>query len=98
MSAGARQRSPVRRRLEIKNEKGLHARAASLLVETLRNYDAEITVTKDGRGVNGKSILELLMLAAVQGSVIDVAARGPDAEAAVAAIERLVEGRFCEDS
>jgi phosphocarrier protein len=98
MSGRAGQRSPVRRRFEIKNRLGLHARAAALLVQTVEKYDAEITVTKDGQDVNGKSILGLMMLAAGQGSLIDVLAEGPDADAAVEAIEKLIEGRFLEDS
>jgi phosphocarrier protein len=98
MSEGAAQRPPVQRRFEIKNRLGLHARAAALLVQTVTGFDAEITVIKDGQDVNGKSILGLMMLAAGQGTLIDVVAQGPDADAAVEAIARLIEARFLEDS
>jgi phosphocarrier protein len=86
----------VARRLEIKNRLGLHARAAAVLVQVVTPFDAEITVTKDDQTVNGKSILGLMMLAAGQGSWIEVAAQGPDAEAAVNAIAALVEEKFKE--
>ena len=85
-------------RLEIVNRLGLHARAAALLVQTVAPLDADITVTKDDQTVNGKSILGLMMLAAGQGSSIEVAAQGPDAEAALDAIEALIEAKFNEDS
>ena len=84
--------------LEIKNRLGLHARAAAQLVQTATQFDAEITVTKDGQAVNGKSILGLMMLAAAQGSCIEVSASGPQAVVAMAAIERLVvEQKFNEE-
>ena len=84
-------------RLEIKNRLGLHARAAALLVQIVARFNAEITVAKDDQTVNGKSILGLMMLAAGQGSHIDVNVSGPQAEAALAAIERLVEQKFNEE-
>lgn len=90
--------SGVASQLEIKNRLGLHARAAALIVQTVAKFDAEITVTKDDQTVNGKSILGLMMLAAGPGSVIDIAAQGPDAQAALDAIAALVEARFNEDA
>ena len=98
MSRRAAQPSAVRRVLEIRNFLGLHARAAAQLVQTVAKYDADIVVSKDGQGVNGKSILGLMMLAAVQGSRIEVEATGPDAPAAVEAIAALIEAKFNEDS
>jgi phosphocarrier protein len=92
------QRPPVQRRFEIKNRLGLHARAAALFVQTVSGFDAEIMVAKDGQDVNGKSILGLMMLAAGQGSLIEVSASGPDADVALQAIESLIEARFREDS
>ena len=88
----------IRSRFEIKNRLGLHARAAALLVQTLGKFDAEVTVAKDGQEVSGKSILGLMMLAAGQGSVIDVAASGPEAAAALASLEALIERRFDEEA
>lgn len=84
-------------RLEIKNRLGLHARAAAQFVQVANRFEADITVTKDGQEVNGKSILALMMLAAGIGSSIDVTATGPQADAAVAAIAELVELRFHEE-
>ena len=83
--------------LEIKNRLGLHARAAAQLVQTATRYDADITVTKDGQAVNGKSILGLMMLAAAQGSCVEVSASGPQAAEALAAIEQLVDQKFHEE-
>ncbi len=83
--------------LEIKNRLGLHARAAALLVQTATQFDAAVTVTKDGQAVDGKSILGLMMLAAAQGQYIDVSVSGPQAADALAAIERLIEQKFNEE-
>ena len=93
-----RGKGEVRRSFEIKNALGLHARAATVFIETIKNFDAVILVTKDDQEVDGKSIIGLLMLAAVPGSLIDVSASGPDAEAALDAIGALIERRFGEDS
>jgi phosphocarrier protein HPr len=98
MSSGGSGPARVARRLEIKNRLGLHARAAALLVQTVSQFDAEISVSKDDQTVNGRSILGLMMLAAGQGSSIDIVAHGPDAEAALDGIAALVEAKFKEDS
>lgn len=98
MNRRAGEPEPIRRRFEIKNRLGLHARAAARLVQTLGKHDAEVTVTKDGQEVSGKSILGLMMLAAGQGSVIDVAATGPEAAVAIESMAVLIEQRFGEDS
>jgi phosphocarrier protein HPr len=82
--------------LQIRNRLGLHARAAAMLVQTANRFDAEVTVAKDGQVVNGRSIMGVMMLAAEQGSHIDVATSGPDAAAALQAIRELVEARFNE--
>jgi len=83
--------------LEIKNRLGLHARAAARLVQTAAQFDAEITVTKDGQVVNGKSIIGLMMLAAAQGTSIEVSVSGPQAAQALEAIEQLVDQKFNEE-
>lgn len=82
--------------LQIRNRLGLHARAAVLLVQTAKQFDAEVTVSKDGQQVNGRSIMGIMMLAAEQGSSIDVTTSGPQAGAALAAIRELVEAGFNE--
>ena len=83
--------------LEIKNRLGLHARAAAQLVQTATKFDAEVTILKDGQAVSGKSILGLMMLAAAQGTTIEVTAAGAQAHEAMAAIEALVEQKFNEE-
>ena len=83
--------------LEIKNRLGLHARAAAQFVQVASQFDADIGVTKDGQTVDGKSILGLMMLAAGQGSYIDLNVSGPQAADALAALEALVAQRFNEE-
>ena len=87
----------VVKKMEIKNKLGVHARAAALLVQTVNRFSAQVTVSKDGQTVDGRSIMGVLTLAATQGSTIEVEASGQDAEQAVKAIEKLVEKRFNEN-
>jgi phosphocarrier protein HPr len=82
--------------LEIVNRLGLHARAAAQLVQTAALFDAEVSISKDGETVNGRSIMGVMMLAAEQGSRIEVATRGPQAAEALEAIRALVEAGFHE--
>ena len=84
------------RRLVIVNERGLHARAAAKFVATAGTFTSEIVVTRDGTSVSGRSIMGLMMLAAGQGSTIEVSASGSDSGAALAALEALVGNRFDE--
>ncbi|HEY3813353.1 MAG TPA: HPr family phosphocarrier protein [Caulobacteraceae bacterium] len=85
------------RTVEICNERGLHARASAKFVKLASAFDAEIKVSRDGQTVDARSIMGLLMLAAGPGSSIDISAEGPEADAAVAALADLVDGRFEED-
>jgi phosphocarrier protein HPr len=85
-----------RARLEIVNRLGLHARAAVLFVQASTRFDAQVTVTKDGQSVDGRSIMGVMMLAAEQGSHIDVETAGPEARAALDALTELVANRFNE--
>jgi phosphocarrier protein HPr len=85
------------RTLTIKNELGMHARAATKFVQLAGKYPCEITVSKEGQEVNGKSIMGVLMLVASKGSVITIRGHGASAEAAVAALAQLVEDKFGED-
>ncbi|MEC5289519.1 HPr family phosphocarrier protein [Aurantimonas sp. C2-6-R+9] len=84
--------------MTIVNRRGLHARASARFVQTAEAFDAELTISRDGLTVGGQSIMGLMMLAASQGTVIEVAARGADAEAALDAIEALVADRFGESA
>ena len=85
------------KKMEIKNKLGVHARAAALLVQTVNRFSAQVTISKDGQTADGRSIMGVLMLAATQGSIIEVEAAGQDAEQAVKAIEKLVDKRFNEN-
>ena len=69
----------------IKNKLGLHARPASLFVQTAAKFDCEITVQKEEETANGKSLMSLLVLSAPFGSKLRISASGPDAEEAVKA-------------
>jgi phosphocarrier protein len=82
--------------VQIMNRAGLHARPASEFVKLAGRYKAEIRVAKDGMEVNGKSIMGVLMLAAEQGSSLEIRADGDDAEEAVEALAALVRAGFQE--
>jgi len=81
----------------ILNEVGIHARPASMLVQCLLGFESEVFIEKDGKRVNGKSIMGILMLAAGRGSQILVEADGPDAQQALEAVENLIRNKFGED-
>jgi phosphocarrier protein len=83
--------------LLIRNKKGLHARASAKFVKCAETFDATIRVTRDGQTVGGMSIMGLMMLAASQGTTIQVEAEGPEAGPALKAIRELVEDGFGED-
>lgn len=82
--------------LEIINRLGLHARAAARFVSVANDYQASIEVQFAGQTANGKSIMGLMMLAASQGSRLQVSAEGPDAEQALDALSTLLAERFGE--
>jgi phosphocarrier protein len=83
----------------IANKLGLHARPATLFVEAAQQYEADIAVRRiDHReAVNGKSILEMMMLAATQGTELEVTATGTDADTAIKTLVDLVRSKFEED-
>jgi len=85
------------RRLQIVNEKGLHARASGSFVKAVEAFDASVTVSKDGMSVSGDSIMGLLMLGASKGSFIEVEASGTQARELVDALEALIADRFGEE-
>ena len=86
----------VRRRLEIVNIKGLHARASAKLAEVVEAHDAQADVFRDGMSATGDSIMGLLMLAASKGTFIEIKTTGAQAEALADAIEALVADKFGE--
>lgn len=84
------------RHVTIINRLGLHARAAAKFVQAATRFGCDIGVIRDGKRVNGKSIMGLMMLAASQGCEIDLVTEGEDEEAAMTALVELIEGRFGE--
>lgn len=84
------------RKLLIRNEKGLHARASARFVEVVERFDARATVSRDGMSVSGDSIMGLLMLSAGQGAEIDVKTSGAEDEALLGALDDLVANLFGE--
>lgn len=85
------------RKVLIRNQRGLHARASAKFVQLAESFEAEITVTKGEQSVGGTSIMGLMMLAAAPGCEIHIDASGPDADAALDAVCALVEDGFGED-
>jgi phosphocarrier protein HPr len=84
--------------VEVRNRLGLHARAAARFVHTANRFRARVSVSRGGRSTDGKSILGILLLAAAQGTRLELQADGDDAAAAVLALVELVEGGFGEDA
>jgi phosphocarrier protein HPr len=87
----------LRRRVEVVNLRGLHARAAARFVKTAEQFQAEIEVAKDDLKVSGISIMGLMMLAAAKGAALEIRARGREARPALAALVALVESGFDEE-
>ena len=87
---------PVKRQMTIINKLGLHARAAAKFVNCASGFASDVTVRRAEREVNGKSIMGVMMLAAARGTDLEVEASGADAEAALDALEDLVNDRFGE--
>jgi phosphocarrier protein len=81
---------------EIVNKLGLHARAAAKLTHLAGNYQCDIWLSRSGRRVNAKSIMGVMMLAAGQGSSVQIQAEGVDAEQAIAALTKLIADKFGE--
>ena len=82
--------------LLIKNRRGLHARAASKFVKVAAEFDADISVSKDGQTVSGLSIMGLMMLAAAPGDAVTLVTEGPQASAAFDALRALIDDKFEE--
>jgi phosphocarrier protein len=81
---------------EIVNKLGLHARAAAKFTHIASGFQSEIWLSRAGRRVNAKSIMGVMMLAAGKGSTVRIEAEGPDADAALAALTRLISDKFGE--
>lgn len=86
----------MKSKIQIINEKGLHARASAKFVEIVENFDASVTVSKDGIDVVGSSIMGLMMLAASKGTYIEIDTYGNEAEKLSIALIDLVNTCFGE--
>lgn len=86
----------IKTKVEIINKLGLHARASSKLTVTAGRFKSEVWITRDGRRVNGKSIMGVMMLAAAKGAVIELEIDGPDEKEAKDALLALINNRFDE--
>ncbi|MCB2263015.1 MAG: HPr family phosphocarrier protein [Candidatus Thiosymbion ectosymbiont of Robbea hypermnestra] len=87
----------IHKEIEIINKLGLHTRAAAKLVACAGGFSSHIRLACKGRQVSGKSIMEVMMLAATQGTVVGLLIEGEDEVAACAALERLIADRFGEE-
>lgn len=86
------------RSVTIVNQLGMHARAAAKFVHLASRYQSTLTVRRDTREMDGKSIMGLLLLAAARGTTVILSAEGPDEREAIEALARLVESGFGEQS
>ncbi len=79
------------------NRLGLHARPAMSFVETASTFEAEVTVARGEQAIDGKSIMQMMMLAATKGTTLEIKAEGPDADQAISALKELVDRGFDEE-
>ena len=84
------------RSVQILNKNGLHARPAAEIVKISAKFQSEITLSRDGMEVNGKSIMGVMMLAAECGATLVLRAEGSDADAALDALADLIQRKFGE--
>lgn len=82
---------PQEETFTVTTQQGLHARVATMMVQSLRSFSSQVTLAKDGVEVDGRSVLGLLLLAATSGSRICVRAVGPDSGEVIELIKRLVQ-------
>jgi phosphocarrier protein len=87
----------VSQTVTVVNELGMHARAAAKFVHLATRFNARVKVARQGREMDGKSIMGILLLAAARGSLITISADGADEDAAMAALVELVQTGFGED-
>lgn len=88
----------LNKQVTIINKLGLHARAAAKFVNLASQFQSEIFLSRDGRRVNGKSIMGVMMLAASKGTTLELDVNGADEQEALQRLEELVEQRFGEEA
>jgi phosphocarrier protein HPr len=82
--------------ITISNKLGLHARASAKLTKLAGGFQSEVHLSRNGRRINAKSIMGVMMLAAGMGAEIAIETDGPDEEAAMAAIRAIIDDKFGE--
>lgn len=82
---------------EVCNKLGLHARAATKLVQLASRFSCDITISREGQSANAKSVMGVLLLCGSKGTRLDVEAKGESADEAVRQIGELIDGRFGEE-
>lgn len=87
----------LEREVQIVNKLGLHARASAKLTQTAARFASDVWLTGDGRRVNGKSIMGVMMLAAAKGTTLKLTVDGPDEQEAMAALTTLIADKFGEE-
>lgn len=87
----------ARRTTTIVNKQGWHARPSALIVRTANGFKSDVRITINGQVANGKSMMEVIMLASPCGTQVDITARGVDADACAAAIEQVIASGFGEE-
>ena len=87
----------LQQEVEILNRLGLHARASARLTQVAGQFKSDVWVSRNGRRVNAKSIMGVMMLAAAKGTRMVIETDGPDEAAAIQALERLIADRFGEE-
>ena len=87
---------PHKEEVEIVNQLGLHARASAKLTQLAAQYKSEVWLARNGRRVNGKSIMGVMMLAAGIGSKVEIEVNGADEMEALAALKKLIADKFGE--
>lgn len=88
----------LNKEIEIINKLGLHARAAAKFVNLASGFQSDINISRNGRTVNGKSIMGVMMLAAGCGSTIELEVAGDDEQDAMSQLEQLINNRFDEEA
>ena len=86
----------IQTRITISNKLGLHARASAKLTKLAGSFASEVHLSRNGRRINAKSIMGVMMLAAGLGSEVEIECSGPDEEQAMAALRQLIDDKFGE--
>jgi phosphocarrier protein len=86
----------IKENIEIINKLGLHARASTKLTQVANQFSSDIAITRDGKRVNAKSIMGVMMLAAAKGSIVEIEANGADEAEALQALKTLINNYFDE--